>query len=412
MINGLRFCMIIGFLCFTLSVNGFTIKNLKAHYRNGQVFLVWKNADVTNLQYHVYRSVTKFTSASQLNSDSYLGFVVDSSSKNYRLSTIDGVNIFYRWNVKGSPVAAGKGLYAITCMDDAAFYYAVMVEDNSTGIEEKSIIGGENSLSLPVSETVIKPQPVLQDSVLMPSGIWKYRYVQYCNNQETPLYPAMNSTGSYGFNFFIIKRGTLISAPLMVSYQGDDLAASADVSFESQFDNCWILGVDDWLPIRYSDGRFGDNVYYCCYHEHFNIYTDKNPIPSSGIIKTYPQKRVMESIKWLRDQFGIDSTSIYVRGSSHSGIAALFTAMIYPGQIAAYYGIVEPVSLSTNGDSVYEQMWGLDQTDLNTDVINYKTGQFISFNRLTTLKKMLGINSERSVPVVFDVHGKNDQTIQ
>jgi len=404
--------LLIAALLFLASfpAKSYTVKNLKAHYRNGQVFLVWINPDAVNLQYNVYRSQTKITSVSQLNSTTYLGFVRDSSAKNYRISILDNANVFYKFKDNGKHLSAGKGLYAVTCTDNSSYYYAVMVLDLSTGIESQIINDGKNSLSTAVMETVTKPQPVFQDSVPTPSGEMKYRYVQFVNNQETTLYPAMNSTGSYGFNFCFMKSSGAGNHPMIVFYQGEDLAANAELGVEPQFNSCYVLAVDDWLPIKFSDGTFGHDTYWSCYHENFNIYTDQNPVPTSGVVKSYTQKRVIEAIRWMHHSMPVDSASIYVRGTSHNGYGALLTATIYSEEIAAVYAVVEPPEIGSNGVSIFEQMWGLDEVSLNSDVLDFKTGETLTFNKLTNLKKMLAVNKDRSMPLIFDVHGKNDHT--
>src|SRR2546430_17694565 len=74
----------------------YTVSNLATEYHNGQIFLTWTNPSATNLQYNVYRSVLPLTLSSQLNSNTYLGFVRDSSSKNIFWSQQSKANIFYK----------------------------------------------------------------------------------------------------------------------------------------------------------------------------------------------------------------------------------------------------------------------------------------------------------------------------
>jgi hypothetical protein len=133
-------------------------------------------------------------------------------------------------------------------------------------------------------------------------------------------------------------------------------------------------------------------------------------VPTSGVVKTYTQKRVIESIRWMHHNLPVDSASVYLRGTSHNGFGALLTATIYSEEIAVVYGVVEPIALGTNGKTIFEQMWGIDTSGLKSDVINFKNGDTLTFSRLTDLQKMLPVNEQRSVPLIFDVHGKNDGT--
>jgi hypothetical protein len=95
-----------------------------------------------------------------------------------------------------------------------------------------------------VKEGFEKPQPVFQFSEPWEGTDVVDRYVQFVNNQETSLYPAMNSTGSYGFNFYLLKRGNATKFPLFVLYEGlmkSSLAGNGLDEFENaDIKNCYI----------------------------------------------------------------------------------------------------------------------------------------------------------------------------
>ncbi|MBA2407663.1 MAG: hypothetical protein H0V65_06700, partial [Chitinophagales bacterium] len=316
--------------CFAYSVS-----NLTASYSNGQVFLTWTDPSESNLQYNIYRSNTKFTNTSQITSNKFLGFVRDNSSENIHLSQGGSQKVYYKIKDNGQPLTANQGLYVVTCTANQKYYYAVTITNLTTGIESKTITPGENALMTPVNETIAKPQPVFQKVVVASGGEEKQQYVQFGNNQETPLYPALNSTGSYGFNFYITKRGNAGNYPLVVIYEGEGAIAGGGVGLDASISDCYVLGVDDWLPIPDNSGNIGDNTHYCCYHENFNIYSNNNPVPTKGIVKTYPQRRYIEAIHWAESHFPIDANRIYTKGTSATGFGALLTAFIIPEEIAA-----------------------------------------------------------------------------
>lgn len=392
------------------SSKGYTVSNLASEYHNGQVFLTWTNPSVKNLQYNVYRSTLPLLTSGQLTSSTFLGFVRDSSSKNIFWSQQSGEKIFFKIKDSGQPLASNKGLYVVTCTNNQSYYYVVTVTKLSTNIEDKTILPGINSSLLPVSEVVAQPKPVWQDSIVVKNGEVKQLYVQFVNNQETALYPAMNSTGSYGFNFFITKRGTATKYPLFVLFEGFGNDATKSISLDSMYTNCYAMGVFDWLPIPQSDGGTGDNSFFCCWHEKFNIYSNSNPIPTSGTVKTYSQKRYWEAIEWLASQVSIDTTRIYLKGTSASGYGALITANLRPEKIAAVYGMVEPFSTGASND-LTKQMWGTTSSKLKTDVLKWNTPDTLAFTDLKDQQKMVSYNELRSMPVIYDVHGKKDKTI-
>ena len=281
----------------------------------------------------------------------------------------------------------------------------------STSNEDKTLIVGQNSLLLPVVELVAEPQPVWQSSITAENGEIKEHYVQFVDNLESSLSPAMSSVGSYGHNLCVVKRGSASKYPLFVMYEGYGAKADKSVGLEEElFNDCYILQVWDWLPIPTDDGSIGDNTFFSGMHSKYNYYTDQNPIPTSGIIKLYTQRRIMESVYWVEDQYPIDKTKVYLKGTSSSGYGALLTAMMYSEKIAAVYCVVEPNALSAATDA-YKQMWGEASSQLKSDVVDWKTGDTLLFKDLTDIQKVLDNNEQRSLPLIFDVKGKNDVSV-
>ena len=410
----LNFKVIVVFFSFFLAAffqsGAYTVSNLATEYHNGQIFITWTNPNPTNLQYNVYRSLTPFTLSSQLTPSKFMGFVRDNSSKNILWSQQSNKNVYYKITPNGQPLAASKGLYVATCTGNLPYYYVITVTNLSNGNEDKTILTG-NSTLLPVLDAVAQPKPVFQDSVVAQGGEVKQLYVQFVNNQETPLYPAMSSTGSYGFNFWIVKRGTAAKYPLFILFQafsGHD--ADKSLSIDNSITNCYVMGVYDWLPIPQSDGSTGDNTYFCCYHEKFNYYSNANPIPTSGIVRTYFQKLYWQSIRWLESQVAIDTTRLYLKGSSETGFGALFTATYNPEKIAAVYAVDEPTATSAVTD-LYKQMWGAPSSKLKTDLLQWNSTDTLTFADLKDQQKMFSKNEVRSLPLIYDIHGKNDVTV-
>src|SRR4030095_13596496 len=136
------------------NAEAYVVTDIAALYSKGQVFITWTNPTATGLKYKVYRSTSKFTSASQLTSDKLLGFVEDNSGKNIHLSKIMGHDVFFKTRDNGDPLTSKQVLYVVTCTKDAKYYYAVTVTKISGGSETKTITLGENSLSNPISESL------------------------------------------------------------------------------------------------------------------------------------------------------------------------------------------------------------------------------------------------------------------
>src|SRR5262249_37733881 len=156
-----------------------------------------------------------------------------------------------------------------------------------------------------------KPTPVFQYAETVAGGEIKNRYVQFVDNQETTLFPALCSVGSYGFNYYVVKRGSVSSYPVFVVFEGGGATFGDAVGLDADITDCYILGVDDWLPIPNPQvGGYGDNTHYCCYHEDFNIYSTTNPVPTTGTVKMYTQQRYIEALHWLENNFPIDKSKV------------------------------------------------------------------------------------------------------
>jgi len=395
------------------SSSGAVVTNIKASCRSGQVFITWTNPSGSNFQYNVYRSTTPFTASNQLTSSTYLGFVRDSSSKNIRLSTLS-VPVFYKIKKDASPLLSTQGLYVATCIKNKSYYYAVTVTKLSNNSEAKTLTAGSNTLSAPVSESVKTPQPVYQFTEIWLYGDTVDRYVQFVDNQETALYPAMNNTGSYGFNFYLMKRGSATKYPLIVLFEElweTSITGNGKDEFQNKdVNNCYILGVDDWVPVPQTNGTLGSETHWFGYQENFNIYSNTNPIPVSGVVKSYTQRRYIQALHWVEDNFSIDKSRVYTVGVSAGGYGALMTATLIPDEIAAVYAVVEPFSGGTTSD-IFMEMWGDLYSELSTDILDWQTGQPIKVGDILRLSSMMEINQGRDLPILFDIHGKNDETV-
>lgn len=413
-----RHCLALTILLVVMGFTGMTssgavVTNLKATYHDGQVFLTWTIPSGSNFQYNVYRSTSKFTSGSQLTSSKMIGFVRDNSAQNIQLSIDLPGDVYYKIESTGAPLTPTQGLYVVTCTGNQSYYYAVTVSELLNIIETKNITLGQNSLSTPVNEKVAKPKPVFQQTVQAGNENKDY-YTQFVNNQETDLYPAMNSTGSYGFNFYISKRGSASSYPLVVVYEGAGAGITTGPGLDGDITNCYVLGVYDWLPLPNGNKiGVGDNTYFAGYHENFNIYSTLNLIPLSGTVKMFCQRRYMEAIRWAKNNLPVDATRVYTKGVSASGYGALLTGLLYPDEISAVYASVEPMFVKPIGSKgeLYEQMWGASITNLASDVLDPITGESLSIYETLDAKTLLHVEEDLSLPLIFDVHGKKDVTV-
>src|SRR4030095_9952696 len=67
--------------------------------------------------------------------------------------------------------------------------------------------------------------------------------------------------------------------------------------------------------------------------------------------------------------------------------------------------------LITGNLPILKQMWGNSSSKLKTDITDWRTNQPLEFSDVTDMKVMLDINEKRSIPLIFDIHGKNDTKV-
>ncbi len=411
----LRMIIIALFQMIWFETSAYNVTQLKASYKNGQVCLAWNSPQVTNLKYNVYRSKTQFTSSSQFTPENYIGSVRDSSSKNMRRSRISQTPIYYKWDEDGYYFSADVGIYVVTCNEEATFYYAVTITDLETGAEDLYFKVNKNVTYAGCEEYISNPQPVLQDTVTWNSGEVAFMYVQFGNNQDVITQPAFNNCGSYGYNFYLVKRGNTDSqAPIYVFYEGlegnsvvgNGLDAFADVT------DCYIMGMDDWTP--YPDGYgtdAGKGTSWVGYHENYDMYSKDNSVPTTGVVKAYTQTRLIYSINWARKYLpNADSNKVYLVGVSAGGYGVLLTANLIPDKIATVYSIVSPARLES-GDGSHEPMWGSEGSNLYSDLLNPATQSQMRIFDAMNNKYLLVNNSDHSLPPIYTVHGRKDNTI-
>ncbi len=379
----------------------YTVTQLTATYQSGQVFLTWKNPDAVNLKYKVYRSTTEFTASSQLNSKNFLGYVRDSSGKNIRKSQLQQQDFYFVIKAGNAPLTPDRGLYAVTCTNKKNHFYAVTVVNLSTGIEDKNLTAGSNSLNTSVIEQKSTPQPVLQNTVIQPNGDFNYEYVIWGNNQDVSTYAAFNNCGSYGYNFTFVTREPGISSPLFIEFQDNDPFAQAD---SSECNECNILVLDDWLPN-------GNNTIWTGFNTNYDMYSNNNPVQTGGTVRMYTQNRLKNILQWAKAQPNMDPTKVYSSGFSHNGYGALLTSILHPDDIAATAETSAPIIIKAFPGSDRETQWCSYYSDVNSDILNPKTGDTLPIWHVFDLSTMFNLNMNRSLPYFTGVNGRQDVTV-
>jgi hypothetical protein len=99
------------------------------------------------------------------------------------------------------------------------------------------------------------------------------------------------------------------------------------------------------------------------------MYKANNPIPTTGAVKMYTQKRYIQTILWARKYLPADTNKVFVIGISAGGFGAYLTANLVPDIITYAYCIVGDFKvIAIDNNDTPCQMWGDTLKNLASDV--------------------------------------------
>ena len=367
------------------------VSNIEALSKNGQVFVTWDNLNLRNVIYTLYKSPRPIQYGFQLSSAQNLGTVMDNSAIDERLTEIFDTLTYLRIDSASSPLLSNNGLFVATSIDPGSFYYAVTA--NVGEVEDTTIVFGSNSLATPISEDVQFPKPVWQQS----TSLWGNKadiYVQFATKITTSIYPQMTNVGSFPFHFALVKFGNKPHHPLTVRLHGRwQYGSFLEEGYPSGIQNEWMITIDDWIP-----NGHGDTFFYG-YHEDYNIRSNQNQCPTSGIICNYTSARIKYTLDWAIRNLPVDSTRVYMCGISAGADGTLLNALMIPERIAAFFIYVPTMNISNSW--WWEEQWGKPANNLMTNE-GYKRNDRINATFL------LGLQKSSYIPIMYTFCGKQD----
>jgi hypothetical protein len=369
------------------------VTNINAFFRDGQVFVTWTNLGTTNVAYTLYRAINPIHYGHDLSSAQNLGNVRDNSGLNQRLTDIaGGTPVYLKIDSASSPLTSDKGLFVATSTTAGSFYYAIT--PTVSGLEDTAIVVGSNSLAFPVSETIMMPKPVWQESRIV-SGKTFDIYVQFATKVTSSIYPQMTNAGTLPFNFGLVKSGTVSPHPVtfwMHPSDGNFLPGSSYLRTTGD-PNEWVITIDDYIPtIDQITGYYG-------LQEDYDMHFDQNQVPTSGIIYNYTSARVAHTVNWAIRNLPVDSTRTYMTGWSLGAIGALFNSVMIREKIAAIFIYCPRVDMSQWG--VLLGLWGTYETNLLTNE-GYRRNERLNASFLVSTNRL------NALPLMFTFCGKND----
>ncbi|MDD5598825.1 MAG: alpha/beta hydrolase-fold protein [Victivallaceae bacterium] len=381
------------------------IKNLKADFRNGQVFITWTEAPVPDgTTFNVYAGREPLTGANLKGALKLAHHIEACSARNWWRDLSS-----FKSNAKPSPpvgfiIKSGEaplnpsgGLFVHTPdAENVGLPYYAVTSSEPGGKENPEIIPGANSLVSGVRQSVM---PI--------EAIWQGRL------QKPPVMPG--------------------SQALMLalhSYTGGSFTGDAVYLLFGPAEHGWREG----LPFVFKVSRKPGLVIIMPSN---NFFTGRKKVPGkqllsmvnfwygyndfiydpsqmeNGKIFNYSEKILSWLKEWAIRKYSIDPRKVYLRGSSMGGSGAISNALHHPSEYAAVYARV-PVVSYTKLNYVGRGLEGNSAGHLepfcgkNTEKLRCRDG-------MPLLEKMNGEKlvrkSSGTLPFISMVNGRQDTSM-
>jgi len=320
---------------------------LKATFRSGQVFLVWKEA-ANATEYRVYRDAAPLGRAAldekhlvrkvPQGSSRHLGFENMAGRKCLRKNdppfdimryVVDPIPDDAVGNAKA--LAEDEGVLVLTTKKAGAYHYAVTAVVN--GAEDKTLAAG--NAAGPVAEKVETPAPLLiwQSKIKCARVYLQYRDLDDWNDSMSNV---------YAFPYWVGVRKNHKPGPRTKQLRvylggysgpigGGNSARYADVCIRTHEAGCWWWGFSS--TYQYNRKKFH--------------IAARDPKPDKGPMKNYVQGRYVDFVRWLIAQpyYSIDPDAVHTFGGSMGGVGSLLMLMDHPDVFAWGQACVPPTNM-------------------------------------------------------------------
>jgi len=400
------FCSLILILTSTGLVSGqmprpdsLLATSLRAEFRNGQTFLYWTDADTARVRaYRVLRHTERITDENVSQARVIAESVAAGSGFDYVHRAIFKQERGFVTTSLGEPLAPGRGLFVHTADTRGDAFYAVASLD-SAGKVAGGLFPGRNSLERAVQEYPGLVQPVLIERLRTATGTAEV----YCHWVGNDMHPREGMawrfavTTSSNHN----PRGR---HPLLVNLHG----AGGSYGTAHTLGDDWVILYPDMRTVTFHGGAVagwegnGSNFWFGL---NSNFYNREDPY--GGINVNYDERRLLWTIRWVIENYGIDPGRVHIQGGSMGGFATLNLALRYPELFASAFARVPNVDffrMSPYADSICTMHWGPREK-------NILTNEGIGVFDRTDLVKYVRERPEVDFPVIMTLNGKQDKLI-
>ena len=255
------------------------------------------------------------------------------------------------------PLPKGAGLFVHKTGSVRNAYYAVTLVKN--GKEDLAVILGENSLSIPVSETIGKGKPVLQriekpDKFLYQKQSTLYFFTRWETKPNTA-----DSCRPYDY-LVAVPKNVKKPAPVGIHMHGWGGNLMAGYAWWQNVDAGAILLASNQEPYDWWTGYLTN--YYSKTRAYYTL-TERVDRESDAnlMVKPYTTNRIFSFLDYLEREsiWQIDRKRTFTAGSSMGGSGSIMMAIRHPQKIAwarSWVGVHKP-DLSPEFKSSYERVW-------------------------------------------------------
>lgn len=380
---------------------------LSAQHHDGQTFLTWTPPPGTGWKHRVYYRSSPIATDADLDAATLLGSVGDSSATDRRLSSLTKVLYTFRPDSSAAPLAADKGLFVVTVPGNRQGWYAVTSQLTGSA-EDRHVIPGGNTLTSAVQEVLALPRPVYQRALTI-NGITAKVYTLWTWNADTPLLPAMCNVPSWPFDASVTQG--IPQGPAFI--RSHALGGAFTQGFQTSGDPTeWVVALDDY-------SLNGDiATWWHGYHPNYDLTANGNPVPTSGTIIDYTNRRALHTIRWARATFDFDTTRVYAFGFSLGGTYSLQLAFLHPELISAAMASTGKADYSFQSEPVTNA--GYNPTGQYRPIVNRLWGTVAS-----NLPSSLGLpmytlmnddslaarTEQRGAVFMANISGRHDETV-
>lgn len=373
---------------------------LEAFHRSGQTFLTWELLDGDSTSYRIYRSEEPIISDDDLLLENLVWEVEKRSALNLRKTEATDT-LFTFCIVDTVPLALTTGLFVHTTIQNGDFYYAVT--SVSDGLEDTTIVFGEggNSLSIPVSEEVRVPQPVLQYEGITIQGIPIRDYVHWGTNVDTDSIGAWASYPSFPYNFRVWKVPDDTSTVILrfSLHSGEQYFTQ-----RGRANDEGMVVITPDCPKRTSPLSALGKTYWFGYNNNFGF---ADPL-TDGVNVNYHERRLIYLKEWAVKNLHADPGAVHITGGSYGACGAVTMALSHPDEISSIIVNLPKLDFS---DTTFMD-FGVIQTEWGRPEDHIMTSDSLdTFERLDATWVIETFGHERDFPVMTMFFGRNDSVM-